>query len=52
MPVTGAYTSQINVQPGDYLKVYVDDGALVLEPEKPNPPSLKPLALQALLDYI
>ena len=37
MPVTGAYTSQINVQPGDYLKVYVDDGALVLEPEEAQP---------------
>lgn len=37
VPVTGAYTSQINVQPGDYLKVYVDDGALVLEPEEAQP---------------
>ena len=34
VPVTSAYTSQINVQPGDYLKIYVDDGALVLEPEE------------------
>lgn len=38
VPVTGAYTSQINVKPGDYLKVFVDDGALVLEPEAPDSP--------------
>ena len=38
VPVTGAYTSQINVKPGDYLKVFVDDGALVLEPQDPVTP--------------
>ena len=36
VPVSGAYTSQIGVKPGDILKVFVDDGALVLEPKGPE----------------
>lgn len=33
VPVGGAYTSQCKMQPGSYVRVIIEEGAIVLEPE-------------------
>lgn len=32
VPVSGAYTSQCNMQPGSYVEVIVEDGCVILQP--------------------
>lgn len=34
IPVSRAYTVQCNMTPGSYVKVSIEDGAIVLEPEE------------------
>jgi hypothetical protein len=43
VPVGGAYTSLCNMEPGTFVKVIIEDGVIVLEPEEssataPTPP--------------
>ena len=33
VPVGAAYTTQCQMQPGSYVKVFIENGAIVLEPE-------------------
>lgn len=35
VPVSGAYTHQCNMPPGSYVKVIIEDGVIILEPEEP-----------------
>jgi len=42
VPVGRAYTTQCGMKPGDFVKVIIEDGAIVLEPQAAEAPSCPP----------
>ena len=37
VPVSRAYTTQCNMEPGAFVKVSIEDGAIILEPDNETP---------------
>ena len=37
IPVSKAYTGQCNMEPGTYVRVVIEDGAIILEPDVAKP---------------
>jgi hypothetical protein len=44
VPVSRAYTVQCNMEPGTYVKVILEEGAIILEPEAAAPACTPPAA--------
>jgi hypothetical protein len=44
VPVSRAYTVQCNMEPGAYVKVIIEDGVIILEPEAAAPACTPPVA--------
>lgn len=42
VPVSGAYTSLCNMEPGGFVKVIIEDGVIILEAEEAPAPSCPP----------
>lgn len=42
VPVSRAYTDQCNMKPGSYVKVVIEDGVIILEPEEQAAPACTP----------
>lgn len=46
VPVSRAYTDQCNMKPGSYVKVVIEEGAIILEPENDSAPSTTAVAVK------
>ena len=46
VPVSRAYTLQCNMEPGTYVKVIIEDGVIILEPEEVKAPACTPPVAQ------
>ncbi len=44
VPVSRAYTDQCNMPPGSFVKVIIEDGVIVLEPDDGTEPAQPPVA--------
>ena len=40
IPVSRAYTTQCQMEPGAYVKVSIEDGAIILEPDSETPETM------------